>query len=67
MVVDPTLTVNQFCAAEKISRSQLYDLWKQKKGPDYYLNGKCRRITYEARVRWQRQREAEARALAQSA
>jgi hypothetical protein len=56
---DPTYTPNEFCAAERISRSQLYEAWKQGWGPRYYLNGKRRRITHAARLEWQRTREAE--------
>jgi hypothetical protein len=63
-VVDPTYTVDSFCAAEAISRAQLYRAWREGWGPDYYLNGVERRITTAARMRWQAQREAAARAKA---
>ena len=52
-------SVDEFCTAERISRVALYAFWKQGKGPRYYMNGKCRRITHRARLKWQRQREAE--------
>jgi hypothetical protein len=42
---DPTLTVDEFCAAERISKAQLYLDWKKGQGPDYFMNGKCRRIS----------------------
>jgi hypothetical protein len=58
---DPTLTVDEFCAAERISKAQLYLDWKKGQGPDYW---KCRRISHEARIRWRRARE-EAAKLAQ--
>jgi|RhiMetdeSRZDD1v2_1073273.scaffolds.fasta_scaffold31341_13 hypothetical protein len=61
---DPTLTVDEFCAAERISKAQLYLDWKKGQGPDYFMNGKCRRISHEARIRWRRARE-EAAKLAQ--
>ncbi len=53
-----TLTVNQFCAVENISRSALYGLWKQGRGPKYYLNGSRRRIPHSARIEWQREQMA---------
>jgi len=57
-VIDPTYTVDSFCAAEVISRAQLYRAWKDGWGPRYYLNGVERRITHAARLEWQREREA---------
>jgi hypothetical protein len=66
-VDDPSYTVNEFCAVERISRSQLYEDWKACKGPRFYWNGKHRRISHEARVEWRRRREAEAEAAAQEA
>jgi hypothetical protein len=47
-VHDPSYTVNGFCAAEQISRSLLYELWRAGKGPDYYWAGVTRRITHRA-------------------
>jgi hypothetical protein len=61
---DLSLTINEFCAAEKISRSQLYEDWKDGTGPDFFLVGSHRRISAEARERWRRKREAEARSAA---
>ena len=55
---EPSYTVNEFCVAERISRVALYDFWKQGKGPRFYMNGRCRRITYSARLEWQREMEA---------
>jgi hypothetical protein len=57
---DQTLTIDQFCAAENISRSMLYRAWQEGWGPRYYLNGISRRITASARREWQAQREAAA-------
>jgi hypothetical protein len=61
-VTEPSLTINEFCAAEKISRAQLYLLWAEGKGPKYYIVGKAshRRITHQARLDWQAERTAEA-------
>ncbi len=59
---DPSLTINEFCAAEKISRSMLYRAWSEGWGPKFYRVGVTRRITYHARLEWQREREAEATA-----
>ena len=58
--LEPSYSVDGFCAAEFISRVALYAFWKQGKGPRYYMNGRCRRVTHRARLEWQRQREAEA-------
>jgi hypothetical protein len=54
-VNDPSYTVDEFCAAERMSRSMLYS-------PEFYWVGVTRRITHRARLEWQRQREAEAAA-----
>ena len=62
-IIDPSYTVDEFCTAERVCRSKLYDLWKQGKGPRFYWNGRERRITHQARLDWQRQREAEALAM----
>ena len=57
---EPSYTVDTFCAEEHISRVKLYDLWNHGKGPRFYWNGKCRRITHRARLEWQTTMEAEA-------
>jgi hypothetical protein len=62
--VDQTLTINGFCRAEHISRNKLYELWKQGIGPDFYWVGVERRITQDARKRWQAAREGAARQAA---
>jgi hypothetical protein len=63
-ISDPSFTVNEFCAAERMSRGMLYELWREGRGPRFYLNGKHRRITQQARLDWQRQQEAAATSLA---
>lgn len=55
-----TYTIDEFCAAERISRSHLYGLWREGKGPRFYRVGSHRRISAQARLDWQREREAEA-------
>ena len=52
-------TVRQFCEAERISRSLLYSLWQQSRGPRFFLVGSHRRITEQARQDWHRELEAE--------
>jgi hypothetical protein len=59
-LTEPSYTPDEFCITERISKVSLYSMWKQGKGPRYYLNGRCRRITHQARLDWQREREAEA-------
>ena len=59
-VSDPSYTVDQFCAAERMSRSMLYKAWAEGWGPDFYWVGVTRRITHRARQAWQREREAAA-------
>ena len=61
-ITDPSYTVEEFCAAERMSRSMLYKAWAEEWGPDFYWVGVTRRITHRARLEWQRQREAEAAA-----
>jgi hypothetical protein len=57
---DASLTIDEFCRAEKISRSMLYRAWSEGWGPRFYRVGVTRRITYRARLEWQREREAAA-------
>jgi hypothetical protein len=61
-VNDPSLTVDQFCRAENISRSMLYRAWAEGWGPKFYKVGVTRRITHRARLEWQRERETAATA-----
>ena len=65
-VNDPSYTVDDFCAAERMSRSMLYKAWAEGWGPDFYRVGVTRRITHRARLEWQRQREAEAAAAGEA-
>ena len=61
-VNEPSYTVNEFCAAERMSRSMLYRAWTEGWGPNFYWVGATRRITHRVRLEWQRRREAEAAA-----
>jgi hypothetical protein len=61
-VTDESLTINEFCQAEKISRSMLYKAWSEGWGPKFHRIGVTRRITHRARLEWQHEREAEATA-----
>jgi hypothetical protein len=56
--VDPSFTVDEFCRAERMSRSALYKQWQQGKGPRFYLVGNSRRISAQARFDYQRDRES---------
>jgi hypothetical protein len=58
---DPSFGVNGFCAAEQISRSALYKMWKQGIGPDYYLVGTRKRIPHRARLEFHQKRMAAAK------
>jgi hypothetical protein len=61
-VPDPSMTIHEFCKAERISRSMLYRAWSEGWGPKFYRVGVTRRITSRARLGWQREREAAAAA-----
>jgi hypothetical protein len=55
---DQSYTVDEFCEAERLSRSMIYKLWQQGQGPRFYMVGSVRRISHDARIEWQRQLEA---------
>jgi hypothetical protein len=55
---DQSYTVNEFCAAERISRAMLYKLWNEGNGPRFYQVGTHRRISHQARIEWQQAMEA---------
>ena len=65
-IPDASLTIREFCRAEKISRSMLYRAWTEGWGPRFYRIGVTRRITHRARLEWQREREATAAATDQT-
>ena len=55
-------TVTEFCADNRISKSELYKAWREGCGPRYFLVGSHRRITVEAAADWRRERERDAQA-----
>lgn len=55
--MDESFTINEFCAAEKISRSFFYKLESQGKAPRTYPVGSARRISREAYSAWRSARE----------
>jgi hypothetical protein len=57
---EESYSVDTFCRAENISRSFLYKLWLQGRGPRYYTLGSVRRISHQARLEWQQRMEAAA-------
>jgi len=65
--IEASKTPNQFCAAEQISRSELYKEWSEGRGPDFYYIGARRRISPEAHAKYRRQREGEAKSEASKA
>ena len=56
--MDESFTINEFCAAEKISRSFFYKLESQGNAPRTYSLGSTRRISRAARDAWRSEREA---------
>ena len=56
---DQSYTVDAFAKAEGICRSMVYKLWKQGKGPRFYMVGTVRRISHQARIDWQREWETD--------
>jgi hypothetical protein len=57
---DESLTIIEFCKAERISRTLLYRAWREGWGPRFHLVGSHKRISPEARREWRQDREAAA-------
>jgi hypothetical protein len=55
--------VRRFCDSHNVSRTQLYRLWAQGRGPRFFKLGKQLRITAEAAAEWRAQMQAETDAL----
>jgi hypothetical protein len=53
-------TVDEFCTAHRISRGLLYKLWREGKGPRFFLAGTKRRISNEAARDWRGEGENDA-------
>jgi len=51
-------TIPEFCAAHRLSRSKLYQLWAAGVGPRKMCIGTKILITVEAAADWRREREA---------
>lgn len=54
-----TDTIHQFCSGHNISRTHLYELIKQGKGPRLMKLGRRTLISAEAAADWRRRMEAE--------
>jgi hypothetical protein len=48
-------TVQEFCQAHRISRGQLYALWREDKGPRRFTVGNKVLITVEDAAEWRRE------------
>lgn len=51
---EPSKTISEFCATEKMSRSKYYDLRRKGLTPDEMRAGGIIRITPEAHAKWRR-------------
>jgi len=52
--------IPRFCDAHEISRTHLYKLWSEGRGPKFFRLGDERRITVEAAAEWRAAMMAEA-------
>ncbi|MGB3490752.1 MAG: helix-turn-helix domain-containing protein [Xanthobacteraceae bacterium] len=59
-----SLTISEFCAAQKISRAYFYLMMKAGKAPRSYKLGKTTRISEDAVREWIAAREAESMGVA---
>ena len=57
-------TILEFCAAHRLSRAKLYQLWNEGVGPRVLKVGTKVLISAEAAAQWRRDREAAAEAAA---
>jgi hypothetical protein len=53
-------TINQWCADRRVSRSTLYLMWREGRGPKFYRAGRAIRISEEADAAWLAESEAAA-------
>lgn len=53
-------SIPEFLQVYRISRTKLYELWQQGKGPKSYTIGRKRLVSVDAAQSWQRQMEKEA-------
>jgi excisionase family DNA binding protein len=61
--MNKSLSIEEFCDLEGISRSFFYKMEKQGVAPRSYYLGRNRRISYEDRLAWQQAKIAEANPL----
>ena len=54
-------TIPEYCAAEKVSRSKLYEEWSRGEGVEFFRRGNKILISHEARVRYRKKVERKAR------
>jgi hypothetical protein len=59
---EPSMTINEFCSSQRISRAFFYVMRKEGWGPRLMHVGGTVRISPEARRDWRREREAAAAA-----
>ena len=53
------MTVTQFCKEYSVSRSMLYKLWREGKGPSFFRVGNRRLISAQAADAWRAMLEVE--------
>ncbi len=54
-------TLPEYCAAEKVSRSKVYEEWRRGEGVEFFRRGAKILISHEARVRHRERLERAAR------
>jgi hypothetical protein len=54
--IEPSLTIAEFRAVERISHSSYFAMRKRGEGPDELRSGRLIRITREAHRRWRKRR-----------
>src|SRR5208337_5042948 len=54
------MSVPEFCAWARVSRSTLYQMWTDGTGPKFFKAGAATRISRQAAVQWLLEREAAA-------
>ena len=51
-------SIDEFCTAHRLSKSLLFSLWRDGRGPRRMVMGRVVRITAEAAAEWRREIEA---------
>jgi hypothetical protein len=59
-------SIQRFCDSHEISRTQLYKLWREGRGPSFFWLGDQKRITAEAAAAWREQMQAASDALTEN-